>query len=153
MDQLSSNLNLNWINFIEHFCANQTNFSFTEKENGYLIYSIENIFDTNIDLSSQYGFLNLTFQNKTVQDNFLQFVKIHKEETKSGDIRLISTYFPAEDFPARVYPNRLKLSFYDRDNTINDSEKFENRIKVFQNIIFALLQLKIINIRHRFVNL
>lgn len=83
MDTIETNLNLAWINYLEHFCANQTNFSYTQKENGFIIYEIINIFDTNIDISNQYGFLSLNFESKIIQDNFQEFIKVEKSITKN----------------------------------------------------------------------
>lgn len=152
MDTIETNLNLAWINYLEHFCANQTNFSYTQKENGFIIYEIINIFDTNIDISNQYGFLSLNFESKIIQDNFQEFIKVEKSITKNEYISIVRTSYPIKEFPARVYPNRLKLSFYDLDSKLTNFEKFENRIIVFQSIIFALLQLKSINIINRYIN-
>lgn len=152
MDTIETNLNLAWINYLEHFCANQTNFSYTQKENGFIIYEIINIFDTNIDISNQYGFLSLNFESKIIQDNFQEFIKVEKAITKNEYISIVRTSYPIKEFPARVYPNKLKLSFYDLDSELTNFEKFENRIIVFQSIIFALLQLKSINIINRYIN-
>ena len=152
MDTIETNLNLAWINYLEHFCANQTNFSYTQKENGFIIYEIINIFDTNIDISNQYGFLSLNFESKIIQDNFQEFIKVEKSITKNEYISIVRTSYPIKEFPARVYPNKLKLSFYDLDSELTNFEKFENRIIVFQSIIFALLQLKSINIINRYIN-
>lgn len=152
MDTIETNLNLAWINYLEHFCANQTNFSYTQKENGFIIYEIINIFDTNIDISNQYGFLSLNFENKIIQDNFQEFIKVEKSITKNEYISIVRTSYPIKEFPARVFPNKLKLSFYDLDSELTNFEKFENRIIVFQSIIFALLQLKSINIINRYIN-
>lgn len=135
-----------WILFLKQFSNKQFDFSFFKDEKGRENYTIEQVLSLEVIVSNRYGFLSLKFKNHGLREKFLQNINITQEIQEFENSTRVNTIWLTEEFPCRVYfsGTKLILSFYDSDELMLDNQVFENRIKVFQNVLIALLKLSIL---------
>lgn len=135
-----------WILFLKQFSNKQFDFSFFKDEKGRENYTIEQVLSLEVIVSNSYGFLSLKFKNHGLREKFLQNLNITQEIQEFENSSRVNTIWLTEEFPCRVYfsGTKLILSFYDSDELMLDNQVFENRIKVFQNVLIALLKLSIL---------
>lgn len=134
-----------WLAFLEKFSSNQLKISFEENEKGRMSFLIENILDTDIDVSNNYGFLSLKFKNRYKRNKFLVHLEIKQEIEDFEKFKLISSNWASDKFPCRVYFSDTGkiLSFYDNENELTEEKKYDNRIVTFKNIFLGIINLKI----------
>ena len=75
-------IRLEWINFLERFSANQSDIKFDKTETIYVSFIMENILDTNISFSSEYGFLTVSFTEGKTKSRFFEIMKSFSENNK-----------------------------------------------------------------------
>ena len=75
-------IRLEWINFLERFSANQLDIKFDKTETIYVSFIMENILDTNISFSSEYGFLTVSFTEGKTKSRFFEIMKSFSENNK-----------------------------------------------------------------------
>ena len=151
----NSELDTKWISFLEDFFGdNFKKIIEIDESNLDYRFEVEQLFETEISLKRKYGFLSLHFKRT---DEFERFLDIQgfilKSEDKMTDYAINPITFETwidvkEVFPSRVYPSRKEshkkyISFYDKENILENDIIMENRIKTIQLIIQVVIQLKI----------
>lgn len=134
-----------WITFIDKFTATQIKVQFGEDKKGNQSFIIENVLDSEIDISNKYGFLSLQFEKRGKKDKFLLHTSIEFTVEKLAEYKLRNTQWLNQDYPCRVYisGDEKILSFYDKEETNSIDGIFTDRVVVFRNVISAIVQLKI----------
>jgi len=134
-----------WLTFIEKFATNQMKVLFQEDEKGSYSFSIDNILETEIDISNKYGFLSVNFGSHCKRDEFLVHSQIEYDVKKLEKFTFRNTRWLTEDYPCRVFisDDGKMLSFYDSKEHNSIEEITSGRITVFRNVISAIIQLKI----------
>ena len=136
---------MEWINFLERFCGNQIDIKFSKTETDYTNYLVENILDTNISFSNQYGFLTVSFEDDKNKKRFLELINIIFPIQNNEANNFAHNNFK-EIYPCRIFTsNRLMVNFYDIKNLEAD-KIIINRVIVFQNIFNEVIRMKIENI-------
>ena len=150
----NSELDTKWISFLEDFFGdNFKKIIEIDESNLDYRFEVEQLFETEISLKRKYGFLSLHFKRT---DEFERFLDIQgfilKSEDKMTDFSLEPITFSdwidfKEVYPCRVYSQLAKykkyISFYDKENILENDIIIENRIKTIQLIIQVVIQLKI----------
>jgi hypothetical protein len=135
-------IRLEWINFLERFSANQLDIKFDKTETIYVSFIMENILDTNISFSSEYGFLTVSFTEGKTKSRFFEIMKSFSENNKDENHNNFII-----NYPCKVFENKLMFNFYDNDNLLNDNDRINNRVYVFENLFNIIVKIKIENIK------
>ena len=145
MDATLPNATEKWIIFLKEFFKNNKDISFEKNERGRIVYSINKVFETNLDFSNQYGFLTIIFANESDKEVFLSLSNIDRSAEKINGITHKSTGYYKSDFPCRIYPDadKNKIGFYDEHNKMEENEKYEKRIICFRSLMITIIKTKI----------
>lgn len=146
MNDKYEKIRLEWINFLEKFSANQLDIKFSKTETEYLNFKMENILDTNISFSSEYGFLTVSFVEEKIKKRFFEIMKSFSEKNKDGHQNNFII-----NYPCRVFGNRLMFNFYDNEKLLKDKDRMNNRVYVFENLFNIIIKIKIENIKLNFI--
>lgn len=137
-----------WLNFIEKFTGEEFDKSKENIKTGDFRFEIKNFLQTGIKINDSYGFLTVDFRDRSckwnVQD-FLSFTKIEFKSTQMNKMTFWSTDWPIEDFPCRIYGanDNGRLRFYPSSEITDMNKHLNSYIKVFQNVVFTIIKLKI----------
>ena len=97
---------------------------------------MENILDTNISFSSEYGFLTVSFTEGKTKSRFFEIMKSFSENNKDENHNNFII-----NYPCKVFENKLMFNFYDNDNLLNDNDRINNRVYVFENLFNIIVKI------------
>jgi hypothetical protein len=146
---VEKNEHLNWRKFLEDFFENQISISFKDEACIQFSFVVENIFFTGIKITDKWGFITLEFNDSFTKLSFLENAQIKYTTITEDDKKLTwvthSSEYSFHDLPCRVFPESgpKTIAFYDLKLNEDSITKLNNRIKVVETILIALIRFKI----------
>lgn len=147
-------LNEEWYYILNHFFHQSIEF----EENDFktkLLYKVPHVLESDIKLTSYYGFLALAFKDEKSLDKFIKIAGIQStveiSKVKGLDIEIPKTKWQSViwKIPSQIFINRKSsthpniISFYDLTNFKSVRETIKNRLLVLESVSKIIVEYKI----------